>query len=695
MLYFLEKGKGHAIAVKKDFALSTATIYIVTIFFSVIIYVKLYGIKTLNPTYIDWLLYEGGDMTQHYLGWVAFRNSAWHFPPGMMDTLTYPHMTSVIFTDSIPLMAVLFKCISPILPENFQYFGWWGLMCLVLQGIFTARIMRNFIDGKISVVLISVLFLFTPSMLFRMDKHMALAGQWIILLGLELIFVYERYRDNRKLYLAVALMGLLSSSTHIYFTLMNGIILVGICLVDILMKRQYKRSILLLGEYLCVSATVVWLLGGLTGSNQLQGEGLGMYSLNLNALFNPMGYSNIYQELPLINGGQQEGFTWLGAGFLFLLPFSIILFLDCGRIKRIITAHREKIISLCVVAGIAMVLAISPTITMGEKKLFEIEISSQIENVWAIFRCCGRIAWIVVYIVMLCSCIMLSKISGSKRLVIVMVFTSLLQAYDSFGFIERAGNKVSSFTEDDLSLVCKEFWDRISEDDKIEHVVYCSDIKREKIYAVARWALESDKTLNTFYFAREQNTVDEMIIESLNYPAANELFLFDEKDVLLCLDYDLAFYAFDGLIAGYCEEIEEAEALAENYRWYLYENRNEEIERFVGRLYEAAEGRTMDDQTIGDWYGKLLRREESLESMAEKILYSSKSMVYNYSNKDFVQFMYGIFLEREAGRNEVSNWMRTLNQVKDQKWLIQQFARSEEFRMRMKEYGVPRSLITQ
>lgn len=46
------------------------------------IFLVMYGVKILDPCYTDWLL-QRGDMTQHYLGWMAYRNSKWHFPIGM------------------------------------------------------------------------------------------------------------------------------------------------------------------------------------------------------------------------------------------------------------------------------------------------------------------------------------------------------------------------------------------------------------------------------------------------------------------------------------------------------------------------------------------------------------------------------------------------------------------------------------
>ena len=51
-----------------------------------------------------------------------FRNSGWHFPVGLMDTITYPELYSVVYTDAVPAFAVVFKILSPVFPKTFQYF---------------------------------------------------------------------------------------------------------------------------------------------------------------------------------------------------------------------------------------------------------------------------------------------------------------------------------------------------------------------------------------------------------------------------------------------------------------------------------------------------------------------------------------------------------------------------------------------
>ena len=106
----------------------------------------IYGVHVLDVTYTDWLL-GGGDLTQHYLGWCFFRDSAWTFPIGLTDRMSWPYEVSVIYTDSVPLLAVFFKLFRGILPERFQYFGLWGLICFMLQGAFGSLLIYHYV-GK-------------------------------------------------------------------------------------------------------------------------------------------------------------------------------------------------------------------------------------------------------------------------------------------------------------------------------------------------------------------------------------------------------------------------------------------------------------------------------------------------------------------------------------------------------------------
>ena len=94
-----------------------------------LVFLAVYGVRVLDPTSVDWILNNPSpDPAQHYLGWELFRRSPVHLPYiGANYNAVYPFRTSVLFTDSLPLAALLFKLLGGVLPARFQYFGWWGL----------------------------------------------------------------------------------------------------------------------------------------------------------------------------------------------------------------------------------------------------------------------------------------------------------------------------------------------------------------------------------------------------------------------------------------------------------------------------------------------------------------------------------------------------------------------------------------
>jgi hypothetical protein len=68
-----------------------------------------------------------GDNGTNFLGWHFFRTEAWHFPLGVIKKYHYPSGTDVVFTGSIPLLAISFKLFNDFLPKTFQYIGLWLL----------------------------------------------------------------------------------------------------------------------------------------------------------------------------------------------------------------------------------------------------------------------------------------------------------------------------------------------------------------------------------------------------------------------------------------------------------------------------------------------------------------------------------------------------------------------------------------
>ncbi len=525
--------------------------------FSALVFILIYGGYIINPLYTDWL-FMGGDPTQHYLGWVAYRKSAWHFPIGMVDNLAYPHLTSIIFTDSLPLFAVPFKILSPILPENFQYFGLWGIMSYMLQGIFTCRIVKKYTQSKVVIVLSSVLAVLTPVMIWRMFGHTSLAGHWILIYALGLLFLREKYREGNRIYIDIAIIALLSSSVHIYFILMNGIIIAGFCLLDILENKRVVRTLIILAEFIAVSAAVVGLLGGFSSGMEPQNEGLGKYSSNLNTFYNPVGWSSVLRDRAMYGDGQYEGFGYLGIGFILLLFICIVLLVGQIDIKEMFRTHWKLIVSMGAVFITSFLLALSPVITKGDKVLLQINLPVFLTDQLSIFRATGRIIFICVYVIEICAFIILCKgINKNRIIVAVLGVALLLHLYDIHWILQQKHAQFGHVDQYKSPLATTEFWDTLANNKELKHIVYYEKPQKNTYYAITDWALANDKTMSDFYFARSiDDKVKQTKDKAFSEFPEDTFFIFPNYELMNCLRYDLNYYLVDDLIIGYVNEIE-------------------------------------------------------------------------------------------------------------------------------------------
>ena len=120
------------------------------------------GISTLNVQNIAWL--SKGDALFNYVGWEIFRQSPWTNPIGLNPNYGLEFGSSIVYSDSVPILAILFKLFSSLLGHPFQYFGIWLLLCFILQAFFGLKLAELITKNKWLQLCISVIFLFAPAM---------------------------------------------------------------------------------------------------------------------------------------------------------------------------------------------------------------------------------------------------------------------------------------------------------------------------------------------------------------------------------------------------------------------------------------------------------------------------------------------------------------------------------------------------
>ena len=349
-----------------------------------IIFCIVYGVRVLNPMYVDWLL-GLGDLSQHYLGWELFRQGEWGFPIGMTNRAAYPLGTSVIFTDSIPIFAVLFKLFDRILPQQFQYFGLWGVLCFGLQGYYAAKIFNLFKLRKSCAYVGCSLLILSPLMIYRMYMHTALAAQWLVLLSIYLFLKHDTdYKKCWKVTLEWMVIGTLVAGIHLYFLPMCFFFVLGYIILSVYKERKFSvKYILPLVTYILAVFFNTWLLGGFSSRASSGATGLGECNVNLNAFINPRGYSTFLSDLGG-TPGQHEGFAYFGLGLLIIIGISLLLELySFIKEKKILKINSQAVV-LIIIAIASTIFAIATEYMWGDIKLLSIPIPEKIAEIPAI-----------------------------------------------------------------------------------------------------------------------------------------------------------------------------------------------------------------------------------------------------------------------------------------------------------------------
>lgn len=397
------------------------------------------GPQFLDPTNVAWLV--GGDPLQHYLGWAFYRNSPWTWPVGLNPLYGMEFSNSIVFTDSIPLLAIPFKAISQFLPYPFQYLGIWVLLCFVLQAYFAFRLIGLITSSAAIQCLGSILFLFSPPLIFRLSLHESLMGHFIILaaLYLNLKTSAKSIKAKKSHAHSFAWIILLSIAilTHFYLAVM----VLALWLADLCNRAFIKKSIsykelalenvLLIG----IAGFVTWQAGyfaieGASGTTR----GFGDFRTNLLALFNSRGWSYWLKPIPLrdaVEAATGEGFQYLGAGSLFLLLSAVFAIIkrkiQLSSIARLVAQNYPF---LMIVLLVLALISFSNYIGFGTWNL-RVPLPDFLLSLLSIVRSSSRLFWPMYYAILLVIIYVLIKAYSSRSILILFGIASVLQVIDT------------------------------------------------------------------------------------------------------------------------------------------------------------------------------------------------------------------------------------------------------------------------
>jgi hypothetical protein len=397
------------------------------------------GPRFLDPTNVAWLV--GGDPLQHYLGWAFYRNSPWTWPIGLNPLYGMEFSNSIVFTDSIPLLAIPFKVISQFLPYPFQYLGIWVLVCFVLQAYFACRLIGLITSSVAIQCLGSILFLFSPPLIFRLSLHESLMGHFIILAALYLNLKSSKQSlDTKKNYshsFAWIILLCIAVLTHFYLAVM----VLVLWLSDLMRRFFFQKNISFGGAFIEIALALVavafmaWQAGYFAIESAYGAtRGFGDFRTNLLALLNSRGWSYWLRPIPLrdaVEAATGEGFQFLGAGSLFLLTCSVYALLSRKiNISNVLTLAFKKYLTLVIALGLLALISISNHVGLGPWNL-TIPLPEYLINVLSVVRASSRLFWPMYYTIILAVIWLVIKAYSSRIALILFFIAALLQVVDT------------------------------------------------------------------------------------------------------------------------------------------------------------------------------------------------------------------------------------------------------------------------
>ncbi|WP_257454681.1 DUF6311 domain-containing protein [Archangium lipolyticum] len=364
--------------------------------FGVFWFIQGHGDRALNPREVDWLMV--GDWSTHLVGWLFFRNEPLlQFPLGAVPGLAHPLGTTVGFTDSTPLVALLLRPFAAVLPFPFQYVGPWLALCFFLQGFVGTRLTALFTSHRVAQLLGGMLFALAPVLMWRLG-HESLCAHWLVL-GL----LWVNLRDwpdapaaRRAVAVTFLLVGL-SATIHPYLSAMalalGAAALLRLRLVDRVLS--WRGLGLGLGGLVVLLSGLFWVLGYLGTSTPAGIEGFGDVSSDLLTLINPMDWSRLLPTLGTARG-QYEGFGYLGAGVLLLLVLGggSALVLRLMRRSEGTALSWKRAVPLAVCCLLLGVYALSARVTLAGRPVLDLSgLYQPVMRLVEPFRSSGRFIW--------------------------------------------------------------------------------------------------------------------------------------------------------------------------------------------------------------------------------------------------------------------------------------------------------------
>lgn len=417
----------------------------------VAVFLAVAGPRVLLPSSTEWLRW--GDSAQHYLGWEFFRRSPLiQFPLGDSPLFGVGYSSSVVYSDSIPLLAIPFKYLTFWFDGEFQYFGLWLLSCYVALHYVSNKILQQFGVEPWPARVGATFFVIAPVFLFRQTilgyGHMALAGQFFLLMAFREA-VGSKYRVRHWTLLLVT-----SLLVQFYLFVMVAIVWATVIIAGVLRKSQTTRQACVRAVWnLGVVGLTMWAVGYFSSGNSSE-DGFGVFRTDLATFWDPQTFtstkwSSLLPDQPVVPSnvdGTFEGFAFLGLGILLAIALVTVAWtLTRRRSSRPTGLADSRLRRLLPSSILCFAFSLSNVVTFRVERI-TIALPPPLQWLGDTLRASGRFVWPLTFTVMICSLVGLARLLPRRAVLPVVGALLILQLADSWSALRETRERFTQFS---------------------------------------------------------------------------------------------------------------------------------------------------------------------------------------------------------------------------------------------------------
>ena len=516
--------------------------------FSIFTFLYFTGGTPINFVNNEWL--SPGDSAWHWINWLFFKEtSILQFP--IFENYNYGMelSSSIAINDSLPIMALIFKPFSSILPFDFQYFGLWILICFIMQGQLGLILLRKITKNEFLSFIGACFFILAPPFLWRLWGHYSLMAHWLIILGI-IIFYSTNFNLKNWIFLLI-----LTALVNAYILA----IILSIFILDLIFRRSIgeftkKESLLIFFKTFSLLLLSLYVFGYFSNGVSIGSGGYSLYRANLNTFFNDNNFwSYIMPDIGSIPN-DYEGFGFLGIGMIILLVISLYeIFRNQSLINSIFTKKNTYLLCLSL---ILFLFAITNKVTFGSNVLFEFDLPEVFKLVTRPLRSSGRMVWLIFYLIYCAIFFILARSKHVRVYKYLLPILLIVQILDTGAVASNFRFKMSdsrayylkpyinSNDPANIAIVktLNSFWDSpltspewVKIKDNYDKIIYIYPKNRPKnAYPLVYFAAKNKMATNFGYFSRykgsKRDEIYSKIDETLNTSSydINSIYVFDE-----------------------------------------------------------------------------------------------------------------------------------------------------------------------